>query len=161
MQIRSKNGVTLPVLVLTVVVLIILMTVGVKEVGNIMEQVNLETIETDLLIVQAKAKVIAEKSNFNSDEALLKGQKISEITGNERLQELKSKGIINEADANYENYYLWDKETVESLSIGITEMEEDDFFIVNYETEEVIYPIGYQHSDGNTYYKLTEIVELN
>ena len=39
-------------------------------------------------------------------------------------------------------------------------MGETDFFIVNYETEEVISSKGYKHTDNNTYYKLSEIINL-
>ena len=49
--------------------------------------------------------------------------------------------------------------TEEKLAI-IEKMESSDFFIVNYATEEVIYPKGYKHTDGNTYYKLSQISEL-
>ena len=160
MQRKSEKGVTLVVLVITVIILAILATVAIDEIGNIMEQVNLETVGTDLLIVQAKAKVIAEKAIFNNDESLLKGQKISEITDNEQINSLKTKGVISESETNYDDYYMWNKQTIEELEIGITKMNDTEFFIVNYETEEVIYPQGYKHTDGSTYYKLTEITEL-
>lgn len=161
MQMKSEKGVTLVVLVITIIILAILATIAIDEVENLMEQVNLETVGTDLLIVQAKAKVIAEKANFNDDNSLLKGQKISEITDNEQINSLKTKGIISESETNYDDYYMWNKQTIEELEIGITKMSDSDFFIVNYETEEVIYPQGYEHKDGNIYYKLTEITELD
>ena len=31
---------------------------------------------------------------------------------------------------------------------------------LNYKTEEVIYSAGYKHSDGNTYYKLSDLINL-
>ncbi len=160
MQVKSEKGVTLILLVITVIVLAILATVAIGEIGEVMNHVNLETVSTDLLLVQAKAKVIAEKANFNDDESLLKGQKVSEVTGNTQIDELKTNGVISKSDENYEKYYIWDKQTVEEIEIGITDMKDTDFFIVNYETEEVIYPQGYEHTDGNTYYKLSEIMEL-
>ena len=64
------------------------------------------------------------------------------------------------AETNYDDYYIWDKQTLEELDLVISEMEDSDFFIVNYETEQVIYPLGYKHTDGNIYYTLTEIIEL-
>lgn len=160
MQIKNEKGITLIILVITVIVLAILATVAIGEIGNILDHVNLETVSTDLLLVQAKAKVIAEKSNFNDDESLLKGQKLSEVIGNTLIDELKTKGIISETEEKYDNYYVWDKQTVEEVEMGITNMKDTEFFIVNYETEEVIYPQGYVYTDGNTYYKLSEIMEL-
>lgn len=160
MQIKNEKGISLVILVMTIIVLAILTTITIKEIGGLMRQVRLETVVTDLLLVQAKAKVIAEKASFNDDESLLKGQRISEIQNNEEIENLKNNGIISEAEVNYDKYYMWDKQTVEELDLGITQMEDTDFFIVNYETEQVIYPSGYRHTDGNTYYKLTEITEL-
>ena len=39
-------------------------------------------------------------------------------------------------------------------------MKDGDFFIVNYKTEEVITSKPYKHTDGNKYYKLSQILEL-
>ena len=160
MQRKSEKGISLIILVLTVIILAIITSITIEEIGGLMRKVRLETIGTDLLLVQAKAKVIAEKASFNDDEALLKGQQLNEITENDSIDSLKENGIISEEETHYDKYYVWNKQTIEELDLGITEMEDTDFFIVNYETEEVIYPIGYDHTDGNTYYKLTEITEL-
>lgn len=160
MKIKNENGITLIVLIITVIILAILATIAVGEIGDMLNQVNKETISTDLLLIQAKAKVLNEKANFNDDESLLKGQKVSEINGNADIENLKSKGILNTSEENYDKYYLWDKQTIDELEIGIEKMEDNTFYIVNYETEEVIYSKGYEHSDGKTYYKLSEITTL-
>lgn len=160
MQVRKESGITLLTLVITVVILGILTAVTVKEIGELMGKVHLETISTDLMLVQAKAKVIAEKVNFNDDESLLKGQQINEITNNEKLNTLLALGVINESEEHFDDYYMWNQETINELDIGITDLEESEFFIVNYETEEVIYSEGYEYTDGVTYYKLSEISEL-
>ena len=159
MRIKNEKGITLLILVIIVVVLGILATIAIGEVGDLMNQVNKETISTDLLLIQAKAKVLNEKATFNSDESLLKGQKLDEITGNQAVEELISKGVLNTSEEHYDKYYIWDKQTLDELELTIENMEDNDFFIVNYETEEVIYPKGYKHSDGNIYYKLSEITE--
>ena len=160
MKIKNENGITLILLVITVVVLAILATVTVQQFGDILDQVNKETVSTNLLLVQAKAKVINEKASFNKDDSLLRGQKLSEVTGNTEIDNLKNKGVISETEENYNSYYVWDKSVVDELEIGLEKMESSDFFIVNYATEEVIYPKGYKHTDGNTYYKLSQISEL-
>lgn len=160
MKIKSENGITLAFLVIVIIVLAILATVVVQEVGDILDQVNKETISTDMLLVQAKAKVLEEKSNFSNDESLLKGQKLSEATGNSTIDDLKTKGVISETEEQYSRYYIWDKQTIEELELSISDMKDTDFYIVNYATEDVIYSEGYKHTDGNTYYKLSEITTL-
>ena len=84
MQMRNQKGVTLVLLVIVLIVLGVLATVTTREIGNLMNNVKLETISTNMLLIQAKSKVIYEKSNFNNDDSLLKGQIISEITDNEQ-----------------------------------------------------------------------------
>lgn len=160
MKIKSENGITLAFLVIVIIVLAILATVAVQEVGDILDQVNKETISTDMLLIQAKAKVLEEKSNFSNDESLLKGQKLSEATGNSKIDDLKTKGVISETEEQYSRYYIWDKQTIEELELSISDMKDTDFYIVNYATEDVIYSEGYKHTDGNTYYKLSEITTL-
>lgn len=160
MRMRNQNGVTLVILIIIVIVLAILASVAIGEIGGLINNVQLETSSTNMLLIQAKAKVIYEKSNFNNDDSLLKGQIVSEIENNTKLDELKTAGIISEEETNYDSYYLWDKQTIEELDIRITNMNEADFFIVNYKTEEVITSAGYKYTDGNTYYKLSDILNL-
>ena len=75
MRIKSEKGITLLLLVIIVVILAILATVAVGQVGDLINQVNKETVSTDLLLIQAKAKVLEENATFNKDESLLKRTK--------------------------------------------------------------------------------------
>ena len=160
MKIKNEKGITLITLVITVILLVMIAAVSIGEVGDIINQVNKETICTDMLLIQAKAKVLNEKANFNKDETMLAGQKLSEVTGNTEIDALKANGIISESDANYSQYYVWNKQTVEEQQLGLEGFEDTQIYIVNYATEEVIYPQGYEHTDGNTYYKLSELLTL-
>lgn len=160
MRVKNEKGITLLVLVITIIVLLILAGVGITQVGDILEQVNKETICTDMLLIQAKAKVLNEKANFNKDETMLKGQKLSDMVGNEQINNLKSQGIISETEEQYAKYYVWDKQVIDELQLGLENMKDGEFYIVNYATEEVIYPEGYKHTDGNTYHKLSELLTL-
>lgn len=160
MKLKNEKGITLIVLIITVIVLIVLATVTIQEVGGVMNQIDRENITTNLLLIQAKAKVLKEKASFNSDDTILKGQKVSEIVNNAKIEELKTEGVIDASDENYDKYYLLDKQAIEELEIGIDKMSEGDFYIVNYATEDVIYPNGYMNADGETYYSLLEIMSL-
>lgn len=160
MKIKNEKGITLITLVITVIVLVLIAAISISEVGDIITQVNKETICTDMLLIQAKSKVLNEKANFNKDETMLAGQKLSEVTGNSEVDALKTNGIISESEENYSKYYIWNKQTVEEQQLGLEKFEDTQFYIVNYATEEVIYPQGYEHTDGNTYYKLSELLTL-
>ncbi len=161
MQVRNEKGVTLVLLAIIVIVLSILTTVTIREIGTLMNNVRLETMSTNLLLIQAKAKVIYEKSNFHDDDSLLKGQKVSEITNNDALDDIITNGIISTSEEYYDSYYLWDKQTINELELNIPDMKDEEFFIVNYVTEEVVTSKGYKHTDNIKYYKLSEILELD
>ena len=161
MILKKESGITIIILVVTVIVLTILATITIQEVGGIVNQIDRENVSTNLLLIQAKAKVLKEKANFNNDEAILKGQKVSEIVDNEVVEELKAKGVLDTADENYNSNYLLDKQAIEELEIGIDKISDDDFYIVNYATEDVIYSKGYKHTDGETYYTLSAITNLD
>lgn len=160
MKIKNEKGITLITLVITVIILVLIAAISIGKVGDIITQVNKETICTDMLLIQAKSKVLNEKANFNKDETMLAGQKLSEVTGNSEVDALKTNGIISESEENYSKYYIWNKQTVEEQQLGLEKFEDTQFYIVNYATEEVIYPQGYEHTDGNTYYKLSELLTL-
>ena len=77
---RNNKGITIVSLVIVIIVLIIIEGVSISVGGNVIKSAKLQSINTNMLLIQAKAKVIFEESNFNKDENLLKGQKVNDIT---------------------------------------------------------------------------------
>ena len=63
--------------------------------------------------------------------------------------------IINQDEENFNKYYVWNKETLKEVGLENIKLT-DGFYIVNYETDEVIYSEGIQ-VDDKTCYKLSEI----
>ena len=57
------------------------------------QSVNKENASTNMLLIQAKAKVLNEKAGFSKDDSILKGQKLSDITGKEVSEEKENKII--------------------------------------------------------------------
>lgn len=116
----------------------------IKEAGN----KELETINTNMLLVQAKAKVISEKYHVDSTNGL-KGRRV------ENNSELENFGITDDG-----NYYIWDREVLNEIGLTEIQLEENDFYIINYDSEEVLFSKGYKTKDGQVYFKLTEIKNL-
>lgn len=153
-----KRGITLIALVVTVVVLLILSGTILYAGKGIIKNVNLETLKTNMLLMQAKAKVEYEKLSFElSAEELannLTGEKVT--TGSEEANELQKAGVLS---ADIEKYYKWDTTILENQAI---EVEDGEYYFINYDGDvEVIYPKGYNHTDGFVYYKLSELKELS
>ena len=76
MKIKENKGVTLVALIITIVVLLIIASIGVYSGKETIQKANLEAIRTNMLLIEAKAKGVVEKANFQLGPDL---QKMSEI----------------------------------------------------------------------------------
>jgi Tfp pilus assembly protein PilE len=151
--IPQKNGITMVVLVITIIVMIIITGVTVYTGTNVIKQASLQNINTNMMLIQAKTKTIEEQANFNDDTSVYKGTKIADVTNNKLVEKLVSNNVIDDT----ENYYLLTQEDLNSM--GLEKINIDDGYVVNYDTNEIIYVRGYE-SDNITYYKLSDLKNL-
>lgn len=147
---REQKGITIVSLVITIIVLIIITSVTVYTSVSVIKKANLQTINTNMMLIQAKTKTIAEQAKFNKDTSNYKGTLISNISDNQKILKLIDNGIIDDAS----KYYLLSNEDLQDL--GLQKIDIEDGYVVNYDTEEVIYVKGFEN-EGNTYYKLSEL----
>ena len=143
---KKNKGITLVSLIITVVLLILLAGTTTYVVDRITKTMNVENVKTDLLLIQAQIKTIAEKNNFNSEENPLIGTLSSIDTA--------KYGVEAERD-----YYLLSQEDLKTMNLE--NVEYDNGYYVCYETEEVIYIKGVKNNNGDTLYTLTQIKENN
>lgn len=147
---KNQKGITIVSLVITIVILLIIGGVTVTVGTSVIKQATLKTVNTNMMLIQAKAKTIAEQAKFNNNTDNYKGIILSEISGDKKVDKVLDAGIIEDAS----KYYLLSKDDL--VSMGLEKINIEDGYIVNYETEEVIYVKGYEN-DGITYYKLTDM----
>ena len=143
-----QEGKSLIKFIIIISILIGIIVWGIQVVLGELENKNIETIHTDMLLIQAKAKIVFETYHVDNNNGL-QGQKI------ENNAELEKYGVTDST-----NYYIWNREVLDNVGLKEIKLDESDFYIVNYDPEEVIYSKGYESKDGTTYYKLTEIKEL-
>ena len=146
---KMENGKSIIPLLLLVVVITIVIIFGVKYLSKEVYKKELETIQTDMLLIQAKVKIIAENNHMNPEENELKG----EIIEDETLDE-----VFNIEDIT--KYYKWDENLIREIGLEEVTLKENEYYAVNYEEEEVIYSKGYTDEKGNIFYKLTDIKDL-
>lgn len=163
---KKQKGITLIALTITIVVMMIIAGITVNFGLDLIREVKLQDLRTNMLLMQAKGKECVEEVSFqkanvtdaNEIETIknenLKGTKVEENPEVQKL--LQNTGKIEEG---YEYYYL----TEQDLSdMGIQELSVEDYgyFIVGYNIDEikveVINTNGYQ---GN--YTLTQLNELS
>ena len=147
-KMQNKKGRTSIWLIPLVLVLAAIITVGVLFLQEQMKQKEWETVSTDLLKVQARAKIVFERYHVDNANGLA-GEKQED-------KEALAKFQVGEE----ETYYKWNKETLEKEGLSDVTIPENEYYLVNYETEELNYSKGHQAKDNTVYNKLSEIREL-
>lgn len=151
---NGKQGLTLTTLVITVIVIIIIASIGIYTGTDIIKRANLQNINTNMMLIQAKTKTIIEQAKFNQDTSNYKGTKLTELEENKKIDALVEKNVIEKN----ENYYLLSQTDLDEM--GLEKIKVDDGYIVEYETNEIIYVKGFQ-TNNQTYYKLSEMKDVN
>lgn len=142
----NENGMTPIKLIFTVIILVAIIVCAVFVAKRLWDDNSVTDIKTDLLYVQAKTKGIHDKSLVDSNQQLL-GEEINEFVDNKTIHD-----IVSQEDK-------WYKLSQDDLNqMGLGNLNAADGYIVNYETEEVIYVRGIEE-DKQTYYKLSDVVE--
>lgn len=153
MKNSSEKGITLTTLVITIIVIAIIASVSVYVGTDIIKQANLQNVNTNMMLIQAKVKTISEQAKFNKDTSNYKGKKLIEVVGNKKIDELVSNNIIEDQ----EKYYLLSQDDLNEM--GFEKIQIEDGYIVNYDTNEIIYVKGFE-ANKQTYYKLSEMKDL-
>lgn len=173
---KSNKGITMVVLVLTIIILLILAGISIGTWNNVIEQSKLENLKTNMLLIEVKSKEAAQNANFNLgtsyDTIVDTNQK------NERLQQtkLQLKGEIienvNELNIGVEKgtdelEFFCRLSTEDIINMGITNIDSDDkngYYIVKYDIRNIgveIYNTKGFKVENKTYYSLTDIQNLN
>lgn len=140
---RKNNGVTLVSLVITLVVLAIITSVGVVAGINITGKAKFENLETSLLLIQSKAKVLADKKVIGE---------IDNVYGEKQ------------EDGEYAGWYKLSQSNLDEM--GLKDLKESDDYYVFYaigdgekdKDLDVAYGKGMEF-EGTKFYKLSEILK--
>ena len=156
--IKNKNGITLILLIVTVIIMAILATVTITFSKKGVDKARLEDIKIDMLLLQGKSKTIYERYTF---------KEIDKLTGIEYnpANSNTTSYVINQELKNILKtktdgvFYIWEQKDLEENGIGTIKITSTQFYIVDYASGEVYYSSGCT-KDGKTYYSLTEIQGL-
>lgn len=151
---KKNNGMGIIKLILMVALIVVVVISGAYFVRKKYREVKAETIKTDMLQVQWKLKDYIDKQTVKGEEKKYLGTKISEMQDNELIKDFLTKNIISEEE--YEKYYVLQDENLAEAGLEITNYE-GSYFLINYDTYEVIDTKGYNKSDDEVLYKLTDI----
>lgn len=155
MNLKEQKGMGHLATFFCIIIIIAIITICIYYIKNMMQQENKKNYETDMLLIQGKIKVISQESTIQKKEEILQGKKLSENLEDEEIKKLLQNNIISTEESDFTKYYILEKTDLEELGLSSIELTEG-FYIVNYETYEVIYSSGVK-IDNNNYYKLSEL----
>ena len=150
---KKESGITLVALVITVIVMVILAFSGIT-VTNIIAEARAQAMITDMLLIQTKVKMIKEQVAFSGDEGVYVGDKLS-LPENEDVKTMAEE--ILEEELSSGNLYIYNRATLDSLKLNGVELLEDNVYIVDYDTADVISTKSRTKS-GVKFYKLSEVM---
>ncbi len=127
---------------------------GVKYLYKEYDKEAFETVKTNMLLIQAKTELVAQKVEIDEDDAKYIGTKVSEKEDDPKIKNLVDNKIID-IDSKKSNYYCIDNTNLDEL--GLNDVRTDDYFIVDYKKNDVIYVDGIENSKGEIIYKLSDM----
>ena len=163
---KNQNGVSLPILIIGIVVIIAITSVIVNYGIDMAEENRLQDLRTNMLLIQADAKKDLEEVCFQT--ANLDANKEEDLTKINEIKKENLKGVLvqgsevessipQEITVDEDSYYL-DEMTLNEIGVKDLNSEQYGYFIVKYDfsntTVEVINTKGY---DGK--YTLTQLIE--
>lgn len=164
---RREDGITLTQVLILLVIILIICAISTYIFNQHIKTEGETSIKANMLVIQGKCNVSKEKADIVStqeqtntngnkveiaeEESRIYGQKISEIKDSDEIvKKFLELNIIKEEE--YERYYVLSDSDLEGLKVDFLN-EKGAYYVVNYETGEVIYTLGI---DGK--YKVSEMV---
>ena len=149
----NKKGITLISLVVTIIVMVILLSVGGSVSLQLIRKGKEQSLVTDMLLIQTKVKIIMERANFNSDTSIYIGIKLKD---NENKTNIAGEALTSE-ELEKDSIYIYDETTLVSIGLSSIDLNSGDVFLVDYSNSDIIFPKGCKREDGSTFYRLSQI----
>ena len=152
----SRKSVVLTYVKIFIVLVIIaaIIYAAVQFFGTKYNEEEFETLKTDMLLIQGKIEVVSQKVDIEEEDAEYIGTSIKENKEDEKIQNLINNNIID-IDSKKSKYYCINNDNLNEL--GLENVRVDDYYIVDYENNEVIYIKGIKNENGDTIYNLSDM----
>ena len=141
--------------ILLIVIIAVLVATGIYFVRVKYNESYIETIKTNMLTIRWKAESYVNSKRAAKEEITYFGTKASELKDiDSYVKLLFDKGILN--DENADKYYVLSDGNMEQLKLEITN-EKESYYLINYETYDVIITKGCSYDSKNVYYRIDDI----
>lgn len=153
MKYKSNKGITIIMLIVTIIIMLMLATVTIQFGAGEVERTKLEDLKTTMLLIKGRAQIVVDKESFGEDYDNTGMIKLTDATG---YNTSNLQNIFNNIDTSY--LYIWEQTAMNNNNIQVT-VTNTDFFVIDYSTLEVYYSLGCTY-EGNIYYSLTEMQNI-
>ena len=161
MQIRNEKGITLVALAVTIIVLLILASIGFNYGRDTIKKAQLEELRTNMLLIEAKAKEYVEEANFkmgiSPDDAKKTEVRQEVYVDTAKLQ--PATNISAPSGIPVSDCYVVTQETMDLWGLDDMELEDGENYLIKFDdtnaTVEIYNTLGY-----NGKYSLTDIDNL-
>ncbi len=166
LKMEKQNGVTIPVLVIGIVIIIAIVSVIVHYAEDMVQENRLQDLRTNMLLIQAETKKDLEEVCFQT--ANLDTKKEEDLTKMNEIKNENLKGTLvqgSEIENSIpqeitidENCYYLDEKNLNEIGVKDLNSNEYGYFIVKYDfsniTVEVMNTKGYEGK-----YTLSQLIE--
>lgn len=153
-NINSSHGITIVALIVTIIIMLILASVTIQFGKREVQRAKLEDIKTTMLLIKGRAKIIADKEEYGESYDNTGMIKLADASGY-NLSLLQP--TLNEL-TDQSNLYIWEQTAMNNNNIKV-EITNEEFFVIDYSTEEVYYSLGFTYEE-NTYYSLSQMQNI-
>lgn len=166
MILKNNKGVTILILVVTIVLMLILAGVSLNTEFSVLDDMRMGSLVSNLNLVQAKAEVIYENYTFyNNDTDCLVGAGPYQINdalqlngvqlAQEELDMMAQKAEVSKEEVRTWDWYQWSRADLEAQDLDADMLAEDEFFYIHYESAEVIGSKGVSIKNSPMYHSIT------
>lgn len=153
---KSENGMGMIKLFFTIVIIVMAVAGIMYYLQTKYTDVKIETISTDMLQIQWKVKAYIDNQTANGEEISYLGTKVSEMQDDALITEFLSQNILT--DEEKDKFYVLSNDDLAGTGIEIMNYE-GSYFLVNYDTYEIVVTVGCKYSEEEVLYRLSEIEE--
>ena len=164
---NKEDGITLTQVLILLVIILIICAVSTYIFNQHVKTEGETSIKANMLVIQGKCNVSKEKAEIVStqeqsnttgnkveiaeEESRIYGKKVSELKDSDDIvKSFLELNVIKEEE--YESFYVLSDSDLEGLKVDFSN-EKGSYYIVNYESGEVIYTAGIEGK-----YKVSEMV---
>lgn len=149
---KNAKGITLVILTITIMIMIILAGVTITT-NDIIQRARIQNAYSNMILIQTQVKIISERVSFDEDTSIYVGKKLKDQSNKASI----AKGALTSAELESDNFYIYDRATLDSIGLEGIELPNNQVYIVNYQTCDIIWPIGIKNEEGSTVYRLSEL----